>query len=137
MPGTHSQKLQSEGLRVGEETFNSHTLSDFCWGDSLTFFLENTKSRHWAFLVAQRKEPSCQCRRCGFKPWVGQIPWRGKWQPILVFLPWTCHGQRNLASYGPWGSKRVRHDLVTETTIQALSSPSAHSTEHSPPDAKA
>ena len=27
---------------------------------------------------------ACQCgrcRRCGFEPWVGKIPWRRKWQP--------------------------------------------------------
>ena len=22
-------------------------------------------------------------------PWVGKIPWRKKWQPAPVFLPWT------------------------------------------------
>ena len=31
--------------------------------------------------------------RPGFNPWVGNIPWRRAWQPILVFLPgkspWT------------------------------------------------
>ena len=25
------------------------------------------------------KESACQCRSCGFDPWVGKIPWRGKW----------------------------------------------------------
>ena len=25
------------------------------------------------------KEPTCQCRRCRFGPWVGKIPWRRKW----------------------------------------------------------
>ena len=28
-----------------------------------------------------------QCRRCGFNPWVGKIPWRRKWQPTPIFLP--------------------------------------------------
>jgi len=35
------------------------------------------------------KESACQCRscrRCGFDPWPWKIPWRQKWQPILVFL---------------------------------------------------
>ena len=32
---------------------------------------------------AYGKEP----KRCGFKPWVGKIPWRRKWQPTPVFLP--------------------------------------------------
>ena len=38
------------------------------------------------------KEPACQCRRCGFYPWVGMIPWRRKWQPSPVFLPGTSRG---------------------------------------------
>ena len=33
------------------------------------------------------KESTCQCRRHGFNPWVGKIPWSRKWQPIPVFLP--------------------------------------------------
>ena len=36
------------------------------------------------------KEPACQCRRCkrhGFNPWFGKIPWRRNWQPTPVFLP--------------------------------------------------
>ena len=42
------------------------------------------------------KESPCQCRgrkRHGFDPWVRKIPWKRKWQPILIFLPgkipWT------------------------------------------------
>ena len=30
------------------------------------------------------KEPTCQCRRRGFSPWVKTIPWRSKWQPTPV-----------------------------------------------------
>ena len=33
------------------------------------------------------KQPPCQCRRCGFDPWVRKIPWRRMWQPTPVFLP--------------------------------------------------
>ena len=33
------------------------------------------------------KESACQCRRHGFDPWVGKIPWSRKWQPTPVFLP--------------------------------------------------
>ena len=47
-------------------------------------------------------EPTCQCRRCkrcGFSPWVGKIPWRRAWQPTPVFLPGESHGQRNLVGY--------------------------------------
>ena len=40
------------------------------------------------------KESDCQCRRCrrcGFDPWVGKIPWRRAWQPTPVFLPGEPH----------------------------------------------
>ena len=54
------------------------------------------------------KESTCQCRRCkryGFNPWVGKIPWRRKWQPTLVFLPGESHGQRSLAGCSSYGHK--------------------------------
>ena len=57
------------------------------------------------------KESACQCRRHGFDPWVGKIPWRRKWQPTPAFLPGKSHGQRSLVSYSPWGRKRVGHNL--------------------------
>ena len=62
------------------------------------------------------KEPACQLRRCrrrGFDPWVGKIPWRRKRQPVSVYLPGKFHGQRSLAGYR---SPRVRHDRAIEYT---------------------
>ena len=46
-----------------------------------------------------------QCGRPGFKPWVGKISWRRKWQPTPVFLPGKSHGWRSLVAYSPWGHK--------------------------------
>ena len=37
------------------------------------------------------KESTCQCRRLGFYPWVGKVPWRRKWQHSAVFLPEKSH----------------------------------------------
>ena len=54
------------------------------------------------------KESACQCRRWGFDPWVGKIPWRRQWQhtPLfLLFLPGKSHGQKRLVGYSPWGHK--------------------------------
>ena len=34
------------------------------------------------------KEPTCQCRRRRFDPWVGRIPWRRKWQTHSSVLDW-------------------------------------------------
>ena len=54
------------------------------------------------------KEPACQCRRCkrcGFNPWAGKIPWRRAQQPTSVFLPGEFHGQRSLVGYSALGQK--------------------------------
>ena len=45
------------------------------------------------------KESAYQCRRCGFSPWVGMIPWRRKWQLAPVFLPGEFHRQKSLVGY--------------------------------------
>ena len=37
--------------------------------------------------------------------WVGEIPWRWKWQPVPVFLPEKLRGQGSLVGYSPWGHK--------------------------------
>ena len=58
------------------------------------------------------KESACQSRRHWFSPWVGKIPWRGKWQPTPVVLPGKCHGQSSLVGYGPWGHRRVGCNLA-------------------------
>ena len=60
------------------------------------------------------KESASQCRENGFDPWVGEIPWRRKWQPTLAFLPGKSHGQRKLVGSSPWSHKRVRQDLKTK-----------------------
>ena len=52
------------------------------------------------------KESACQCKRCGFHPWVGKIPGRRKWQP-------KSHEQRGLADHWPLGC-RVRQDLAVK-----------------------
>ena len=54
------------------------------------------------------KEPACQyrrCKRCGFNPWVGKIPWRRAGQPTPLFLPGESHEQRSLVGYSPQGCK--------------------------------
>ena len=58
------------------------------------------------------KESACQCRRHGFNPWIGKIPWRRKWQPTPVFLPGESRGQRSLV--GSTGLQGVRHSLASK-----------------------
>ena len=43
-----------------------------------------------------------QCRRPGFSPWVGKIPWGGAWHPAPVLLPGESHGQGSLTGCSPW-----------------------------------
>ena len=57
-----------------------------------------------------KKKVCCQCRRCkrcGFDPWVGKIPWRWAWQPTPVSLPGEFHGQRSLEDCSPWDCEEL------------------------------
>ena len=73
-----------------------------------------------------------QCRRPGFIPWVGKIPWRRKWQSTPVFLPGESHGQRSLAGYSPWGHSRTRLSDFTFTYAERyFMSKHFHPTVHS------
>ena len=49
---------------------------------------------------------SVQWRRPGFDSWVGESPWRRKWQLTPEFLPGEFHGQRSLEGYRHRVSKR-------------------------------
>ena len=55
-----------------------------------------------------------QCRRPGFNPWIGKIPWRRKRLPTPVFWPGEFHGL-----YSPWGHQELD---MTEWLSLSLSS---------------
>ena len=65
-----------------------------------------------------------RCRKCGFDPWLGKIPWRRKWEPTPVFLPEKSHGQRSLAGCGPRGRKE------SDTTERAHTHTHTHTHTH-------
>ena len=46
----------------------------------------------WASLVAQLGKNLLQCRRPGFHPWIGKMPWRRERLPTPVFWPGEFHG---------------------------------------------
>ena len=50
-------------------------------------FFKRVKLNHLLPRWLNGKESACQCRRYGFDPWVGKIPWRRAWQPTPEFLP--------------------------------------------------
>ena len=67
---------------------------------------------HWISARKKKKKSmlriwlQCRsCRRLGFNPWDGKVPWRMKWQPTPVFLTRESHGQRSLAGYSPGGHR--------------------------------
>ena len=64
-----------------------------------------------AYLV---KNP-LQCRRPGFDPWVGKIPWRKEELPTLVFWPGEFH-----RLHSPWGHEEL--DMAEQLSL-SLSRP--------------
>ena len=70
------------------------------------------------------KESALQCRRPGFEPWVGNIPWRRERLPTPVFWPGEFH---ELCS--PWGCKesdmteRLSLSLEMEMATQSRTLP--------------
>ena len=59
-----------------------------------------------------------QCRRPGFDPWVGKIPWRSEQLPTPVFWPGEFHGQRSLAGYSPGGRKDL--DTTEQSSLSVF-----------------
>ena len=55
-----------------------------------------------------------QCRRPGFNPWVGKIPWVRVWQPTPVFSPGESPWTEEPGRLEYMGSQRVGHDWVTK-----------------------
>ena len=59
-----------------------------------------TRLSNWTELILRRwLRIFLQCRRPGFNPWVGKIPYRRAWLFTSVFLLRESHGQRSLAGY--------------------------------------
>ena len=62
----------------------------------------------WVFPSSSAVKIHLQCRICrrhGFDPWVGKIPWSKKWQPTSLFLPEKPREQRSLMGHRPQGRK--------------------------------
>ena len=66
--------------------------------------------------------------RCGFEPWVREIPWSIKWQPAPVFLPGKHHGKRNLAGNSPWS--RIESDMTERLSTHTHTHTHTHSAAH-------
>ena len=85
-------------------------------------FVVSTPSKELPWWLSG-KESTCQCRRCGFDPWLRKIPWKRKGQPTPLCLPGKSHGQRSLGGYSPWVCKRVERYSVTKQQTTTTTPP--------------
>ena len=63
-----------------------------------------------------------QSRRPGFDPWVGNIPWRRKWQPTPVLLPRKSYGRRSLVQATAHGVTKSWTQLSDFTILNKVTS---------------
>ena len=56
-----------------------------------------------------------QCRRHGFNPWVGKIPWRKERLPTPVFWPGEFHGVDS-----PWSSPGWNIAMISLSLLQGI-----------------
>ena len=66
------------------------------------------------------KEFTCQCwqcRKCGFNPWVGKIPWRRKTATHSSVLAWEIPWMEEPGGLQSTGSQRVGHDWATSLSL--------------------
>ena len=77
------------------------------WFDLILYIKQTFRVPQWQRIHLPCRTRGLQCRRHGFDPWVGKIPWSRKWQPTQVFLPEESQGQRSLVGDSPWGHKEL------------------------------
>ena len=86
----HALNMEKRSLAISRKTLNDVMIHCFILSPLIV---------HTGFLGGLAGKECLQCRRPGYDPWVGKIPWRREPLPIPVFLPEEFHGQRILASY--------------------------------------
>ena len=112
-PGSQSSLDTTEATECASQGAHTWLQVGTCrWWWGLSF--SPCRSLHGFLWWLCCKEPTCQCRRCRFDPWVRKIPWRRKWQPTPIFLPGESRRQRSLPGYSPRGFKGVGQDLATK-----------------------
>ena len=78
-----------------------------------------------ALVVKMVKNPLANAGnvRLEFDSWVGNMPWRRKWQITAVFLPGKFHEQRSLVGYSPRvckGSDVTEHACRADQTLSKM-----------------
>ena len=112
---------KESACNVGDPGFIYNCFISVDWGGKKKHCL---KVEHYVLFMLPRWLPGkticLPMQDCRFHAWVGQSPWRRKWQFTPVFLPWKSQGQRSLMDYSPWGSRRVRHSVHTFYSLDIL-----------------
>ena len=115
--------MKISALELHKPGFNpTSTISCWPWASHLTLVSLTFLFGGLPWWLSS-EESSCQCRRRGFDPWFGKIPWKREWLLTLVFLPGKSHGQRSLESHSPLGHKesdmteRLKHFLFGKVTV--------------------
>ena len=96
-----------------------HHLVKIKWARSWPILIHKLIISTQASMVAQRWRLHLPTQEMLFGSGVRKIPWRSACQPTPVFLPGKSRRQRSLASYSPWGHKRVKHNLDTKQHQQS------------------
>ena len=127
-PGRFSRQEQRSGLPLGECSLGtSLAFSGTPYkreADSPSIYMDHPSSQTWCQFLEplgfprgfSGKKSTCQCRRLGFDPWVGKIPWRRAWQPTPVLLPGESHREEP-GRLQSMGSQKAGHDSVIKPHV--------------------
>ena len=105
-----SQWLSSGICHNSDRPFSYHHQTDH---PGIQFCLSSRNSP-----VVGSKRIHLKCRKCGFDPWVGKIPWRRRWQLTPIFLAWEIPWTEEPGGLPSMGSQRVGHNWVTKQQEQ-------------------
>ena len=94
-----------------------HNWSDLAWTH---IYVCDIYTHIWGFLHGSEGKECLQCRRPGFEPWVGKIPWRRKWQPTLGTLAWKIPWTEKPGRLQSMGLQRVGPDWATSLSLSYI-----------------
>ena len=89
--------------------------------NSPSIYMDHPSSQTWCQLLesllgfprgSDGKESTSQCRRLGFYPWVGKIPWRRKTKTHSSTLAWRIPWTEESGGLQSLGLQKVGHDSV-------------------------
>ena len=92
--------ISCQRIHLQYRRFNRHRFSSCVKGRSPGEWIGYPLQYSWASLASQMVKICLRCKRPGFDPWVGKLPWRRERLPTPVFWPGGFH-----RLYSPWGYK--------------------------------